>query len=212
MSRTAGDGPPSPYKITSVLLGYPTQDLLAASAELRAMVSAQPSGRVRTALTPVLRHLVTTPAAELAEVYVATFDHCARTSLYLSYHSHGDTRRRGLHLARLKARYRQAGLTLRADELPDYLPVMLEFAALSPGGRDLLAEHRPALELLGRRLRESGSPYTGVLDAVAVLLPRVTARQRAATARLAATGPPAEQVGLEPFVPPGALRNPGAVP
>ncbi|MFF3941063.1 nitrate reductase molybdenum cofactor assembly chaperone [Streptomyces phaeofaciens] len=84
-----------------------------------------------------------TPLPELAADYVATFDHRKRCCLYLTYYAHGDTRKRGMALLRLKQTYAAAGRRLCDDELPDHLAVVLEFAATEPvAGARLLTEHR----------------------------------------------------------------------
>src|SRR6185436_4515483 len=110
----------------------------------------------------------------LAALYVETFDLRRRAALELTYYAHGDTRERGMALLRLKKLYRSAGLPLDSAELPDHLTVMLAFAALADDGRgeELLARHRPAIELLRLSLHDLESPYAHVLDAVAALLPR----------------------------------------
>jgi nitrate reductase molybdenum cofactor assembly chaperone NarJ/NarW len=137
--------------------------------------------------------------------YVRTFDFDRRSTLHLTYHTLGDRRQRGLELVKLKRRYAEAGLELDAAELPDYLPVMLEFAALEPeAGEALLNEHRPALELIRARLHERKSPYASTLDTLVEALPRATRGQLARARRAAADGPPTELVGLEPF---GAARS-----
>ena len=132
--------------------------------------------------------------------YVRTFDFDRRATLHLTYHTFGDRRQRGLELVKLKRRYAEAGLELSTAELPDYLPVMLEFAALEPeAGEALLNEHRPALELVRARLHDRKSPYAEVLDRLVDSLPRATRAQLARARRAAEEGPPTELVGLEPF-------------
>ena len=141
-----------------------------------------------------------TPLCELQTAYVQTFDFDRRASLHLTYHTHGDRRQRGLELVRLKRRFAEAGRTLTDAELPDFLPVLLEFAALSPEpGEALLNELRAPLELVRARLHEKRSAYAEVLDAVVSALPRRTRAQAEAARKLAEEGPPAELVGLEPF-------------
>ena len=189
-------------KLLSLLLQYPTDDLLAARAELA--VAGAGEGR---AVERFLDWWAREPARELQRAYVETFDFTRRNSLYLSYHVHGDRRQRGVALLRLKQRYAAAGLELLDGELPDYLPVMLEFAALAPPdvGLAALAESRDAVELVRASLHEAGSPYALLLDAIAELLPGLTGAQAARVRRLAAEGPPSEQVGLEPFAPPEVM-------
>ena len=140
------------------------------------------------------------PLGALQAAYVQTFDFDRRASLHLTYHTHGDRRQRGLELVRLKRRYADAGLPLVADELPDYLPVLLEFAGLVPEqGEPILNELRAPIELVRARLHEQRSPYADLLDELVAALPRRTQAQAEAARRLAEQGPPAELVGLEPF-------------
>lgn len=187
-------------KLLSLLLQYPSDELLAARAELATAGRGGPVARF-------LDWWVQEPARELQRSYVETFDFTRRNSLYLTYHVHGDRRQRGVALLRLKQRYAAAELDLLDGELPDYLPVMLEFAALAPPdvGLAALVEVRDAIELVRASLQESGSPYSLLLDAVADLLPGLTGAQAARVRRLAADGPPSEQVGLEPFAPPEVM-------
>ena len=139
----------------------------------------------------------------LQDDYVRTFDFDKRTNLYLTYHLYGDGRRRGIELVRLKRRFREAGLELDDGELPDYLPVLLEFAELAPElGLPVLAGLRGSIELIRAGLHERGSAYAHLLDAVAAALPALTRRQKAAVERLALEGPPTELVGLDSFTPP----------
>ena len=195
-----GAEPREQLKLLSLLLQYPSEELLAARAELAAADAAGPAGRF-------LDWWLREPGRALQRAYVETFDFTRRNSLYLTYHVHGDRRQRGVALLRLKQRYAAAGLELLDGELPDYLPVMLEFAALAPPdvGMAALVEVRDAIELVRASLHEEGSPYALLLDAVADLLPGLTGAQAARVRRLAAEGPPSEQVGLEPFAPPEVM-------
>lgn len=128
-----------------------------------------------------------------------TFDLRRKSGLYLTYYLHGDTRKRGMALLMLKQRYRAHGLRLDGGELPDLLPVVLEFAATAgPGdGEAPLRQHRQGLELLRAALGESGSAYAKVLEAVCAVLPELSDADRAAVAALAFDGPPVETVGLD---------------
>lgn len=137
----------SPYKLLSVLLRYPDERLVEARDEIAAAVDALSDSAQKTALARFGEHLAGASASELAQDYVQTFDLRRRSSLYLTYYLHGDTRKRGIALLRLKRLYAAAGMELTRDELPDYLPLLLEFAALAPAGLGdtLLREHRPSL-------------------------------------------------------------------
>jgi nitrate reductase delta subunit len=166
------------------------------------------------ARTPLLRFLDLVAGeteTDLARHYVSIFDQRRRCCLYLTWWSDGDTRRRGGALAALKARYREAGVQLTGTELPDFLPVVLEFAATTgvTAGVALLQEHRAGLELLRLALRDAGTPYTEPVAAVCALLPGASPETVAAAKEMARRGPPREQVGLEltPFsIAPGEHR------
>lgn len=200
------------WQSASLLLGYPDQALSAHLPLVRAAVAALPARaeEVAAPLARFLDHAGTTPVPELAAEYVRTFDHARRGCLYLSYYAYGDTRKRGMALLRFKHAYRAAGLELGDDELPDHLAVVLEFAATGDpaAGRRLLLEHRAGLELMRLALHDAGSPYAAVLDAVSATLPPPAGRDRDAVMRLAAEGPPAEEVGLSPFAPPEYMPDP----
>jgi nitrate reductase delta subunit len=144
---------------------------------------------------------------------VAIFDHRKRFSPYLTYFAYGDTRKRGMALLRFKHAYRVAGLELGDDELPDHLAVVLEFAAGAPAqGLRLLTEHRAGLELIRLGLHDAGAPWAGVLDSVSATLPSLGRNEHEAVARLAAAGPPEEEVGLAPFAPPEYMPTPNGAP
>jgi len=185
------------FELVSLLLTYPDAELLGAGAELRAAAAEAGSGQV----AEFLDWLLGTPAVEVQRHYVETFDLRRRSGLYLTYYLHGDTRKRGMALLMLKQRYRAHGLRLAGGELPDLLPVVLEFAALAgPGdGEAPLRQHRPGLELLRAALGEAGSPYRHLLDVVCAMLPGLGDADRAAIAALAGDGPPVEAVGLDPY-------------
>ena len=195
------------YELCSLLLRYPDVTLDAAAPELRAAVAELPRGDAQEALERFFVWRDGTPAPARAEHYVEAIDLNKRSGLYLTFYSDGDKRERGSVLVRLKQLYRAAGLPLEGTELPDYLPVMLEFAATAPGGRGeiVLRENRAALELVRAALHDLGSPYAHLLDAVCAAVGDASAAERALAGRLAAGGPPQELVGLEPFAPPEVM-------
>ena len=194
------------YKLASVLLQYPTRALFDGLDELDAAARSGPRA-ARGHLAAFLAWLRATPPHEVAQHYVETFDLRRRSALYLTYYRHGDTRRRGMALLAFKTAYRAAGLEPDGAELPDYLPVVLDFAAVAPAGEELLRRHRADLELLRRALREAGTPYARLVDAVCAQLPRLGRRDLLRVRAAEQQGPPAEDVGLEPFAPPGYLTG-----
>lgn len=202
------------HRVAALVLDYPGPELLAMLPDLR-VAAATLDGYLRAPLEQVLDHLDAHPPVALAAEYVATFDLARRRSPYLTYYAYGDTRKRGVALVELKQAYRAAGFELAGDELPDHLAVMLEFAstgdeAAQESGLRLLLAHRAGLELLRLALLDLGSPYAGALVAVCATLPPLAGDDREAVARLAAEGPPGEEVGLEPFAPPSYLPGTGA--
>lgn len=195
------------FKLCSLLLSYPDEELLGARAELAECVRDSAVPRARAALGRFCAWWVGGDPLALEQHYVQTFDLDKRCSLYLTFYGEGDKRTRGGALLRLKRMYRAAGLPLAGTELPDYLPAMLEFAATVSEGRGeiMLREHRAALELLRLSLRDRQTPYADVLEAVHKTLGDIPAADRARALGLAAGGPPQELVGLEPFAPPEVM-------
>lgn len=191
------------WQAASLLLDYPDAPLYERRPLLRDAVAGLGRHEAAGRLAAFLDHMDATPPSALAEHYVETFDLRRRCCLHLTYYRDGDTRRRGSSLVELKERYRAAGAEYTGGDLPDHLPVVLEFAALHDGA-DLLAEHRAGIELLRLALLDRGSPYAAPVEAVCATLPGASPRDRAEALRLARTGPPAETVGLEPYL--GTVR------
>jgi nitrate reductase delta subunit len=192
------------YKLCSLLLQYPDEEILAARPDLQAAANELPRSPATIALVRFCDWCSAADPMALQQHYVQTFDLEKRSGLYLSFYGEGDRRQRGMALLRLKRLYRAAGLPLEVSELPDYLPVMLEFAAAAPRGHGdiVLREHRAALELVRHGLHDRGTPYADVLDAVCLTVGEPSAADHARAIKLAAEGPPHELVGLEPFSPP----------
>ncbi|WP_225850344.1 nitrate reductase molybdenum cofactor assembly chaperone [Streptomyces sp. HPF1205] len=213
--RRRHDNPPvhpDAWQLQSLLLTYPDEPFTAALPAIREAAAALPAP-VGAPLTRFADHCARTAPTDLAADYVATFDHRRRCCLYLTYYAHGDTRKRGLALLRLKRTYAAAGLRLTDEELPDHLAVVLEFAATGDPatGHRLLTGHRAGIELCRLALHDARSPWAGVLDSVRATLPPLSGDEHTAVARLAAEGPPDEQVGLDPYAPPEYLPTaPGA--
>lgn len=197
------------YKLCSLLLEYPDDELLGARAQIEAAVDGLPASPAASALGRFCAWWTQTDPLVVAQHYVETIDLHKRSGLYLTFYGEGDKRERGMALLRLRKLYRAAGLPQEGGELPDYLPVMLEFAAAAPVGygETVLREHRAALELLRLSLRDHASPYADVVDAVCLTLGEASPAERARAGFLAATGPPQELVGLEPFAPPEVMPS-----
>lgn len=209
MSRRKRRDAPNPpdirllHKITSILLQYPDEHVLTHLDDVTAALPAVNDATARSSVAGFMDWLAGRTPSEAAQHYVATFDHTRRRGLYLTYYRHGDTRARGMALLVLKHVYRQAGYPAPDTELPDFLPLILEFAAFAPlPGERVLIQCQSGLELLADAVHDAASPYAALLDAIRARLPELGPRQRADLHALATGGPPAEQVGLEPFAPP----------
>jgi nitrate reductase molybdenum cofactor assembly chaperone NarJ/NarW len=195
----------SPFKLASVLLQYPTAALFEGVDALDATAAGVSPRESREALREFLAWLRATAPTAVAQHYVETFDLRRRCALYLTYYRFGDTRNRGMAMLAFKTAYRVAAFEPSDDELPDYLPMVLEFASLSPRGVDLLRSRRADLELLRHALRQAGTPYAAVVDAVCAQLPRLRRRDLGLVRAHWHSEPPYEDVGLEPFAPPEYL-------
>jgi len=195
------------YKLASVLLQYPTAALFDGMTELEACAATVAPKPAREGFARFLGWLDSTPPGEVAQHYVQTFDLRRRCALYLTYYRYGDTRKRGMAMVVFKTAYRDAGFDPSDEDLPDYLPMVLEFAALCPRGERLLHGHRDDLELLRRALDKAHSPYLDVITAVGAQLPRLGRRELERVRTAWESGPPREEVGLEPFAPPEYLRG-----
>ncbi|MFF8910664.1 nitrate reductase molybdenum cofactor assembly chaperone [Streptomyces olivaceoviridis] len=206
-------------RLLSLLVQYPDAELTAARPTVLAAVRTLPSSPAAGELVAFAEWFTQQEPQALERHYVEMFDLRRKSSLYLTYYLHGDTRRRGMALLALRSRYRAAGWEIDGGELPDHLPVVLEFAALAgPGpGEAPLRQHRRGLELIHRALSDADSSYRHLLAALLTLMPPATEADLAAVAELASEGPPNEDVGLGPyagglFALPGAFVPPDQAP
>ena len=184
----------------SWLLSYPDEQVRSRLGDLEVLVQDLPEP-VRGELARTLDALAGMDPVVLQGQYVDTFDTRRRGCLHLTYFSHGDTRRRGMALLRIKQDFRAAGVEVGEKELPDHLPLVLEFAAGHDPerGAKILRGNRPGVELLRLHLAETGSPWHGALVALCATLPPLDADDRAAVLRLAEEGPEEETVGLDGY-------------
>ncbi|MCK8612962.1 nitrate reductase molybdenum cofactor assembly chaperone [Gordonia sp. C13] len=191
------------HQISSWCLGYPDDDLLSRIDLMRAALDEQGGEAAVRSLRRTVDHLADGDAMTLRRDYITLFDLSKRSTLYLSYWSDGDTRRRGTSLGEFKQVYRDSGFLVDLHgELPDHLPIVLEFSARADPRRgiELLEKHRAALELIKFSLLESDSPYAGAVAAVCMTLPSPSPPDRE-TALARCRPVPVETVGLEPFDP-----------
>lgn len=190
------------HMAASILLEYPTTENLAKYPVVAGALDDLPR-QIATRLRVFLDHAEQAGPDALAQQYVTTFDLKRKCTLYLSYFLTGDTRKRGMALVSFLAAYKACGFELEANELPDYLPVLLEFSAVGDAkvAGVLLSAHREGLEVLREALTSIDSPWAEVVAAVICTLPRVNATTRKRVLDLIAGGPPMEMVGLDAMGP-----------
>lgn len=159
--------------VISRLLEHPDEALWQHRAELQAVIrdSACLSLAQRQALTGAITRLTDRDLLDAQADYAALFDRGRATSLLLFEHVHGESRDRGQAMVDLLAQYRQAGLALAVQELPDHLPLYLEYLAQrsEAQARDGLADIAPILALLSARLHQRQSDYAALFDALLAL-------------------------------------------
>lgn len=200
MSATSSDETAAVRLAASWLLTYPDARLTERLPGIAAAIDELPAPYAAP-LRRFVGWLANEEAAEAQRHYVETFDFKRKTAPYLTFWTDGDTRNRGYALVRFKQAYREAGMSVGDEELPDHLAVVLEFAATGDRltGDALLVEHRVGIGLLREALTAMDSPYAAILEAVHATLPAMTDDISRRIAELARMGPPVESVGLEPF-------------
>jgi nitrate reductase delta subunit len=160
-------------RVLARLLAYPTAELHQAAPELRAMLAEEGalSAKHRAAVGALIDEIASGTLFDAQERYVALFDLGRGCSLHLFEHVYGDSRERGQAMVALADRYRAAGLAVSANELPDYLPLVLEYVSVAPAAeaQALLAEVAHVIEALGARLAKRNTPYAAIMAALGAL-------------------------------------------
>lgn len=159
------------YKAFSALLCYPEEELLQALPEIRSAMASQPA--LLTQAEPLLAHLAGTDLITLQEEYVLTFDRNPSHSLHLFEHIHGEDRARGQAMVDLLEEYKSHGFESVSDELPDYVPLFLEFLSQCEPeeATRLLGDAVHVLHHVAGKLAEKESPWACVLQAAVSLSP-----------------------------------------
>jgi nitrate reductase delta subunit len=160
-------------KALAALLSYPRRELQEVLDDIRVLIDAERKLRSshRAALDALVRELQQSDLIDVQERYVALFDRGRATSLNLYEHVHGDSRDRGQAMVDLVSIYRSGGLELATSELPDHLPVLLEYLATRPDGeaREMLKDCAHLLRAIGDALVQQRSRYAAVLSALLAL-------------------------------------------
>ena len=157
----------------SALLRYPDDTVRKGTAELAEALIADGllTPEQRTSLSPLLERLAGQDLLDSQEDYVALFDRGRALSLHLFEHVHGESRDRGQAMVDLRDRYEAQGLEIAAKELPDYLPLFLEYLSVLPTAQALEELSQPGviLSALADRLEEKGTPYAAPMRILADL-------------------------------------------
>jgi nitrate reductase delta subunit len=200
-------------KVISALLCYPQADLQAARDDMVAAVTQEallpPADEA--AVLGLIRELAESDLLELQERYVALFDRGRSLSLHLFEHVHGESRDRGQAMVDLMNVYRTHGFAISAHELPDYLPLLLEYLSQRPceEAREVLTDAMPIISLLGARLQKAGSPYHVLFKALESFA-GAPAELVVIRAKVAAEGPDQTLVKLDEIWEEEAVRFLGA--
>ena len=167
--------PIHPFRLLSALLVYPDHDLLGQIEMIETEIDDMPSREMKKCMNDFLLYLKTHSSIHLQEGYTAAFDMNPSTTLNLTYHLYGDNEKRADVLARLQQRYQDAGYERITGELPDYLPMMLEFLSVCPDSENtgLIWECLRGIEEVVDRLQKAAPPYAALLQP---LIPMVANR------------------------------------
>ncbi len=154
------------YKALSALLSYPSADLKAAVEDIRTVLLEEVPGPIWALhkIDKLIDEIEALDLYELQERYVFLFDRTRSLSLHLFEHVHGESRDRGQAMVDLKALYAEGGLEIGASELPDFLPLFLEYLSTRPDNeaRTLLKEPLSVIAALKERLEKRKTPYAAV--------------------------------------------------
>ena len=168
----------------SALLAYPSAELQAHAGELREAIADEQrlSYAELQRLEPLLTGFETGDLLDLQAAYSELFDRSRSLSLHLFEHVHGDSRERGQAMIDLGQQYMDSGFFLEGSELPDFVPVFLEYASCLPpaDAREMLAQPAHVFAALAERLDKRGSDYGAIFHClVALTKARVDAEARA---------------------------------
>jgi nitrate reductase delta subunit len=164
------------YRVLSALLAYPSEEMVAAMGEIEAEMGAYP--QAKEVLSPLTTYLRSHDLITLQENYVATFDRNPGHSLHLFEHVHGESRDRGQAMVDLLQTYQAKGFEPLNNELPDHVPMFLEYLSVleAAEAQELLEDAIHVLAAIGARLGHNDSPYATVF-AVLRSLSRVEPRE-----------------------------------
>jgi nitrate reductase molybdenum cofactor assembly chaperone NarJ/NarW len=169
------------FRVLSALLSYPTEELIAAAPGLPAVLNAEKlvPAAYRSAVEALIEEIAAGDLYDLQERYGLLFDRSKTLALHLFEHVHGESRDRGQAMVDLRTMYENAGLIIDANELPDYVPLFLEFLSTRPlpEASDLLGQTAHIFAALAERLGRRQSAYKAVFDALVAIAAEAPRRE-----------------------------------
>ena len=155
-------------QFASVLLQYPTEEWRESFPDFRLEASDLEDEIIKSFFIQFLDQMDQFNLDDLQQTYVQTFDFGKKTNLYLTYVQYGEERERGPILLQLKKVYEKAGFFLNENELPDYLPAMLEFSAMVNPEivQEVVGTYLGSIQKIGEELNTMSSPYASILHAI----------------------------------------------
>jgi nitrate reductase delta subunit len=149
-------------KLISCLLQYPDESLLKWLPAFRQVIHEMEDISTRSRYEQILSYFEQTPLIQLQEQYTETFDLSSSNCMNLTYHRWGETEKRGPALAHLEEIYLNSGFERINSELPDFLPLVLEFISERPdvATSEIIPLYSKVVETLAERLRQAGYPYS----------------------------------------------------
>ncbi|WP_238883784.1 nitrate reductase molybdenum cofactor assembly chaperone [Clostridium sp. YIM B02551] len=151
------------YLITSFLLRYPDNNWFIELKEIKNEIEEEGNKKEWSEVLSFINYVENIMELDLQELYVSTFDFTNMTPLNLSYFKYKEDRDRGMGLLNIKEKYRKAGFEMVENELPDFLPLILEFSALSLNN-EILMEYKESIYEMFLKLRREGNPYNKVFN------------------------------------------------
>jgi len=189
------------FKVLSALLNYPTDVLIDAAPEFLAVLDSEKLVPLacRRSVDALIEEIAVGELYDLQERYGLLFDRSKTLALHLFEHVHGESRDRGQAMVDLKAMYENAGLIIAANELPDYVPLFLEFLSTRPvaEARELLGQTAHILAALAERLGRRQSGYKAVFDALVAIAAEAPRRDIVDELRKTSDADPMDLVALD---------------
>ncbi|WP_071394936.1 nitrate reductase molybdenum cofactor assembly chaperone [Bacillus tuaregi] len=166
------------FKLCSIMLRYPDKEWVD-NEEIQELILSIENEEVRSSILSFWNYTREMSWEELAENYVRWFDLTENTTLYLTYGIFGDNRERGPAFVKLKLEFAKAGFYIKENELPDYLPLILDFASIAELKcvTKVLAIHLKAIKALNKELHKQMNPYAYLVKAALIIIESLLPRK-----------------------------------